>query len=265
MSPNRRAGTRADGWKPIDDPERKFSSGIPDFDRLLGGGFARGSLTIFGLDETVGREELDLLLFPIYLNHLYHSRGIVAILPSNDSPHEFRERLTRHVTRRRFDSRVRVMDYVGEDKGPPYVVNMPTGGLERSPKRDPKVRRRAIALAVEAEKRAQGGRGRPFVELCAFEIFDTLMGSEAAQRVFFHGVKRSKELGNLAVGILGPGVGCAPAMRRMADTEFALHRDEVGLTVRGVRPSFPSHLVATDSAAGPPHVVFLPTPVERTQ
>jgi hypothetical protein len=249
------------GWRPISDPEGRYSTGIPDFDRLLGGGFRRGSLALFQVDETVGREDLDLLLFPTYLNMLYQSRGIVAILPSNDSPHEFRARLTRHVTRRRFDSRVRVMDYVGEDEGAPYVVNIKREHENDVDRRSstPHVKKQ-IAKAVAAEKAAQGGRGRAYIELTAFEVFDTLLGTEKASKMFFYGVKRGKEMGNLVLGILAPGVGAGPAMRRMADTEFALHRDDVGLVIRGLRPPFPNHVVATDDRAGAPHVAFVPRP-----
>jgi hypothetical protein len=46
----------------------------------------------------------------------------------------------------------------------------------------------------------------------------------------------------------------------MTDTEFVLHRDEVGLIVRGVRSSFPSYVVTTDRQASPPHVAFVPRP-----
>jgi predicted ATP-dependent serine protease len=52
------------------DPEGRYSTGIGDFDRLLGGGFQRGSLALLSLDETVGLEDLDLLLFPALLNML---------------------------------------------------------------------------------------------------------------------------------------------------------------------------------------------------
>ncbi len=247
-------------WTPVPDAAGRFSSGIPDLDRLLAGGYRRGSFALASLDESVLREDLDLLLFPTYLNMLYQSRGIVAILPSNDSPHEFRERLTRFVTRRRFDSRVRVMDYVGEDQSAPYVVSFhkegaPTGA--RAPAAD---RRRALAKAVAGEREAKGTGNRPFLELFAAEIFETLMGAEAATKLYFQGVKRSRGLGNLALGILGPGLGCAPAMRRMADVEIALHRDDLGLTVRGVHPAFARHVVATDPAAGAPRVVLVPPP-----
>lgn len=249
------------GWRPIPNPEGRYSSGIPDFDRLLGGGFQRSSLALIGMDETVGREDLDALLFPTFLNFLYQSRGIFAVLPSRDSPHDFRQRLTQYVTRRRFDTRVRVVDYVGEDENAPYVVNL-YARARLNPGRPPteKERARAVAKMVAAERAVAGQRGKTYLELMAFEILDTEAGPEKAARSFFHGVKRSRHVGNLVIGLLGPGVGCADAVRRMADTEFALHHDEVGLTIRGVRPRFPTHVVTTDSGAGSPHVVFVPHP-----
>jgi hypothetical protein len=254
----------AKSWEPIPDSQGRFSTGIPDFDGLLGGGLKRGTTSLFTSDETVGLEDLDLLLFPTYLNGLYQSRGIVAVIPARDSPHDFRARLTRYVTRRRFDSRVRIFDYVGEDQGLSYVVNI--GDPEADPlhpPKDSKARKQALAKAVAAEKAAQGGRRKPFIEITAFEVFDTLVGTENALKLFYHGIKRSRQLGNLGIGFLGPGLGCAAGVRRMADSEFALHRDDVGLIIRGVRPLFPSHVVIPDPVKGLPHVAFVPRPPGR--
>ena len=253
--------TKTNGWKPVPDSEGRFSSGIPDFDRLLGGGFRRGSDALFTVDETIGLEDLDLLLFPTFLNFLYQSRGIIAILPSSDSPHGFRSRLTKFVTRRRFDTRVRVMDYIGEDQGLSYVVTI--GDPDRDivdSKPDLKQKKRAIAEVVAAEKGVQGGRRKPFLEFTAFEVFDTLMGSEKALKAFYYGIKRVRMIGNLGIGISGPGLGCAAGVRRLSDTEFALHRDEVGLMIRGVRPRFGTCVVTEDRPSGPPHVAFVPRP-----
>jgi len=241
------------GWTPVNDPEGFYSSGIPDLDRLIGGGFRRGSEALLSADETVGLEDLDLVLFPIFLNFLYQSRGIIAVLPARDAPHGFRARLTQYATRRRFDTRVRVIDYVGEDRGLSYVVNLAKDGAPIS-------RERAMQLMVNAEKQVQGGRRRPFIEYTAFEVFDTLMGSETALKMTYYGIKRVRNVGNLGIGVLRPGLGLASGVRSAADMEFALHRDEVGLIIRGVRPSFPSFVVTQDGAKGPPHVSFVPRP-----
>jgi len=241
-------------WEPLVDPDGRFSSGIADFDRLLGGGFRRGSMALFTMDDSVGIEDLDLLLMPTYLNFLYQSRGILAVIPSRDSPHEFRSRLTRYATRRRFDTRVRVVDYVGEDLGLSYVVNLADSEAKPLPKKA------AIAKMVAAEKQVQGVRERPFIELHAFEVFDTLLGKEKALKMWYYGIKRARHVGNLVIGLLGPGLESAAGVRRMADAEFSLRRDEVGLVVRGLRPSFPSFVVTADPSKGTPHVAFVPSP-----
>ncbi len=242
------------GWDAIEDPEGRFSSGIPDFDRILGGGFPRGTMAVFSIDESVGLEDLDLLTTPTCLNFLYQSRGIVAVLPSRDSPHLFRSRLTRFATRRRFDTRVRVIDYVGEDRGPAYVVNL------ANEDGDPIKQTLALKKVVAAEREAKGQRKKPIIEYFAFEVFDTLLGSEKALKLYYHGIKRVRTLGHLGLGILAPGVGCAPGIRRMVDMEFAVRREDIGVIVRGVRPGFPSFVVTEDTRAGAPHVGFVPRP-----
>ncbi len=247
------AASEETGWVPTNDPEGRYSSGIPDLDRLIGGGFRRGSETLFTLDETVDLEDLDLILFPIFLNFLYQSRGIIAVLPSRDSPHAFRGRLTRYATRRRFDTRVRVVDYFGEDHGLSYVVNLAKEG-------EPIPRQRAIQKMVAAEKEAQGGHKKPIIEYTAFEAFETGMGAEAALKSTSYGIKRVKIVGNLGIGLLRPGLGMSAGVRSAADAEFALHRDDVGLIIRGVRPSFPSFVVTADRVKGLPYVSFVPQP-----
>ncbi len=255
------AALRAREWKPISDPAERYSTGIPDFDRLLGGGWKRGSMALLQLDETVGPDDLDLLLFPTFLNFLYQSRGIIAVLPSRDSPNAFRERLTRHTTRKRFDSRVRVVDYAGEDEGPRYVVSLRSMRARPGPPRkSDRLRRTDFQLMEAAERAAQGGRKRSFLEVMSFEVLDTLVGSEDALKMFFYGIKRARHVRNLVLGILRPGLGSAPGIHGMADAECAVYRNEVGLVVRGVRPRFPAHLVAPDPIRGLPHVVFAPQP-----
>jgi gas vesicle operon resressor len=261
MRESGKTAARAEVWNPIPDPQDQFSTGTVDFDRLMGGGFQRGSFALFSIDESVGVEDLDLLLFPTFLNTLYHSRGMIAVLPARDSPHDFRARMTRYVTRRRFDSRVRIVDYVGEDIGPPYVVSMTKQGqLPDEALKGPKAREQAIAKMEVAERVVQGGRKKPYLEFTSFEVFETLLGANTALKMFFYGIKRTRAIGNLGIGLLGAGLACAPGVRRLTDTEFALHRNEVGLIIRGVRPRFSSYVVTPDLHNGPPHVAFVPQP-----
>lgn len=259
MPGSRTARATDAAWTPLPDTPERFSSGIPDFDRLLGGGYPRGAMTLFELDSSVESADRALLMTPTYLNFLYQSRGLLAVLPSRESPHEFRAHLTKWVSRRRFDTRVRVVEYIGEDDELPYVVTLKDS--LRSPKtgktRD-KVREAGMKKMVEAEKAVRGVRSKPFIETVSFEIMDMLMGPETATKMFFHGIKRARMVGNLVLGILRPGVGCADAVRGMADVVVGVGHTELGVTVRGIRPAFPMHLAVVDPRAGEPHVAFLP-------
>ena len=251
MSTRRATRDVADEWIPVPDPVDRFSTGIPDLDRILGGGFRRGSLALFELDNSVETADRDLLFAPVLLNFLHRSRGILAVLPSLDAPREFRSRLTRWVTRRRFDTRVRIVEYVGEDSDAPYVVTI---GIS------PKSRAESIRKMEAAERAVKGARRKPFLEFNSLEILEMIVGPEQATKMFLHGVKRARGVGNLVVGLLRPELRCAPAARAMAEVNLAVRRQEFGLTLSGIRPAFPAHLVLPDPARGPPHVVLLPSP-----
>ncbi|MGI0151517.1 MAG: gas vesicle protein GvpD P-loop domain-containing protein, partial [Thermoplasmata archaeon] len=57
-------------WGPLADPERYYSTGIPDFDQLLGGGYRRGSFNAFEIDVNVGIDDYYMLFLPTFLNFL---------------------------------------------------------------------------------------------------------------------------------------------------------------------------------------------------
>lgn len=248
----------APSWTPIPDTPERFSTGVADFDRLVGGGFRRGSHVLFEVDDTVGPADRSLLFTPILLNFLYQSRGVLAVLPSRETPHGFRTDLTRWVSRRRFDTRVRVVAYVDEGVEVPYVVDLSKMKMNGTPAQTKKGGREAMAKMVVAEKAVMGARSKPFLEFIEFEIADMLFGADTATRMFFHGIKRARMVGNLVVGVLRPGLACADSVRGMADVILGLHRSDLGVVVRGIRPVFPEHLVVVDPRLGPPYVTFLP-------
>lgn len=205
---------------------------------------------MFDLDETVSPEDRLLLFRPVMLNFLYQSRGLLAVLPARDSPRWFREAMLPWVSRRLFDSRVRVIDYVGEDEEAAYVVSL-------RPLKDTAAAMKKMERASEA---AGGARKKPFLEFNAFEIVETMVGPEQAAKMFLFGIKRVREVGNLGLGILRPELRAASAVRSMVDYEFQLNRTSVGLHVTGVRPAFASHVLVPHRHLGAPYAELIPPP-----
>ena len=87
------AAANAGPWKPVADPERYYSTGIPDFDKLLGGGLRRGSFNAFEVDVNVGVDDYYMLFTPTFLNFLTQGRGMIAVLAAGESPDKLRETL----------------------------------------------------------------------------------------------------------------------------------------------------------------------------
>lgn len=237
-------------WAVVPDSNGRFSSGIPDLDRLLGGGYERGRFALFETDGSLVPEDWLVLFAPTMLNFLSQSRGVMAVLPSLESPHHFRTQLLHWVSRRRFDSRVRVVEYAGEDDERPYVVS-----LAKSLRRP-----LAMRLMAQAERAVQGARKRPFLEFNAMEVLETVVGPDQAARMFFFGTKRTRAVGNLGIALLRPGLRCADAARSLMDYDFAVRREEVGLLVTGRRPRFSTHLVVPDVRQGRPCWGLVPSP-----
>ena len=235
-------------WTPIPDADGHFSSGIPALDRLLGGGYARGSFVLLRTEAAVTTADLHLLLTPTWLNFLEQSRGLMLVLPARESPRAFRSALLAHVSRRLFDSRVRVVDYVQEDDPAPYVVHLPLKG-------DPKV---GMEKMVTAERAVAGAIHRPFLEYNALEMMETLVGPETAGRMFLHGMKRTLAVGNLGVAVARPGLASLDGARSLCDGEMVLRRDASRLLLAGVRPSFPEQVLSIDARRGAPFVAVAP-------
>ena len=241
------SGKEPQPWYPVPDPERYYSTGIPDFDNLLGGGFRRGSYNAFEVDVNVGIDDYNMLFIPTFLNFLSQSRGIIAVLAAGESHEKLRERLIRQVPGHVFDARVRVADYSAQESEYSYIVPMARFGRDE-----------ALRAMVAAEKAVRGPENRPFIEYTAFDTLESLMGDQVAVRLYFHGVQRAKNVGNLGIGLIKPGLLIASEILNMMDTYFRIINIDNAPCVYGIRPRTTIHALSVDQEKGMPHVRLTP-------
>ncbi len=234
-------------WKPIADPDRFYSSGIPDFDALLGGGFRRGSFNAFEVDVNVGIDDYYMLFTPTLLNFLTQSRGIIAVLAAGESHEKLRETLVRHTPPNVFDTRVRIADYTANETEQSYIVPMARFGRDE-----------AMRAMVTAEKAARGPEQKPFLEYTAFDTLESLMGDQVAIRMYFHGVQRTKLVGNLGIGLLKPGLLVSSEILNMMDTYFRIINIDNAPCIYGIRPRTTIYSISYDPEKGAPHARLTP-------
>jgi gas vesicle operon resressor len=243
----RRARAPEGSWTPVPDPDHLYSSGIPSFDELLGGGFGRGSFNAFEVDVNVGIDDYYMLFVPTFLNFLTQSRGIIAVLAAGESPDKLRETLIRHVPPTQFDTRVRIADYTTTETEDPFILPMARFGRDE-----------AARAMVMAEKTAAGPDRKPFMEYMAFDTFESLMGDQVAIRMYFQGVSRTKHVGNLGIGLLKPGLLVSSEILNMMDTYFRIINIDNAPCIYGIRPRTTIYSISVDPARGAPHAILTP-------
>ena len=234
-------------WPATTDPERYYSTGIPDFDTLLGGGLRRGSFNAFEVDVNVGVDDYYMLFTPTFLNFLAQGRGMIAVLAAGESPEKLREALVKYVPPHHFDTRVRIPDYTISETEEPYILPMARFGRDE-----------AMRAMVTAEKAAAGPERKPFIEYMAFDTFESLMGDQVAIRMYFSGVSRTKHVGNLGIGLLKPGLLVSSEILNMMDTYFRIINIDNAPAIYGIRPRTPIYAISPDPEKGGPHAVLTP-------
>jgi KaiC/GvpD/RAD55 family RecA-like ATPase len=234
-------------WPATTDPDRFYSTGIPDFDALLGGGLRRGSFNAFEVDVNVGVDDYYMLLTPTFLNFLDKGCGMIAVLAAGESPEKLREALVRYVPAHHFDTRVRIPDYTISETEEPYILPMARFGRDE-----------AMRAMVTAEKAAAGPDRKPFIEYMAFDTFESLMGDQVAIRMYFSGVSRTKHVGNLGIGLLKPGLLVSSEILNMMDTYFRIVNIDNAPCIYGIRPRTTIYAISPDPEKGAPHAVLTP-------
>lgn len=73
-------------WEPLSNSKARFSTGIRDLDRILSGGFNRGSVVHLDLGTDLSRDAWSVLTLPTIRNFLANEMGVAVVPPREGSP-----------------------------------------------------------------------------------------------------------------------------------------------------------------------------------
>jgi hypothetical protein len=92
----------------------------------------------------------------------------------------------------------------------------------------------------------------------AFDTLESLMGDQAAIRLYFHGVQRAKLVGNLGIGLLKPGLLASSEILNMMDSYFRIINIDNAPCIYGIRPRTTIYSLSFDEEKGPPYTRLTP-------
>ncbi len=234
-------------WKGKKNKGEYYSTGIPELDYILGGGFRKGTYNVIELGEDVPNSDYWAFMRPIFLNFIMNKMGILAVLTGGEHVERIREDISRFIDVEMFDRYVRVTDYFASDVSKPYII--PLGVRDRE---------EAVMRWRKAVNEIRDGGKKPIVQFTGFDTLEYLRGGEIAIRDLFTAVGEIKTSDDVGIGILKPGLKISREIINMADIHLKLVNIDKIPCLYGVKPRTIIYAILPDEEKGLPYIKLLP-------
>ncbi|MGA1821902.1 MAG: gas vesicle protein GvpD basic region 2 domain-containing protein [Thermoplasmatota archaeon] len=235
-------------WKNVPDSETHFSSGLVDLDRILGGGYKRGSYNILDIDDNISSFEYLLLTRPILLNFLNQKFGVVMVPPAGEHPESIRDDLMRYVDEDTVSEYLYFLDYFSTSTKKPYIISM--GGSSR---KDGGQQR-----GMEVIQHLRGRYNKPYIDFVGLDTMEYLMGESITLRHLLTGVSKTKVTKTLGIGLAKPGLKIGQGIRNMADVYLRLVKINSIPCFYGIKPQTGIYAMMPDQERGFPNLRLVP-------
>jgi KaiC/GvpD/RAD55 family RecA-like ATPase len=234
-------------WEPIPDTEEFYSTGIPDLDTLLGGGFRKGSYNVIEIAENVSGEDYYSIVRPILLNFISQERGLFAVLSGGDHAETLKADLVHFIDPAIFDKYVRIVDHFVLSSDKPYIMAL--GGKDK---------KEAMRIYQENIIALRGAENKPIIDYNGLDTVEYLMGGDVAIKDLLGAVAKTKISTDLGIGILKPGLKLTQEIMNMADTYIKIIDVDKCPCLYGIKPKTCIFAIVPDDKKGWPHVNLVP-------
>ncbi len=234
-------------WIPIDDTETYFSTGTDDLDRILAGGFKRGSYNILDVDDNILSSEYLLLLRPVLLNFLQHDQGVLMVTPAGEHPESIRGDLMNYVDLDRLSEKLYFLDYFASSSAKEYIIPM---GASRKDGIQQK--------GMEVYQKLSGREKKPYLDFVGLDTMEYLIGESLTLRHLLTGVSKTKVTKTLGIGIAKPGLKIGQGIRNMSDVYLRMIRINSIPCFFGVKPETTIFAILPSEDHGFPNLDLIP-------
>jgi len=235
---------RPSRFRPRPDAEDYFSSGSPDVDEMLGGGYPRGSLTLIEIDGRVLSSQYQLITNPTLWNFVVQERGAIVI-PTAGVDHTVVKRcvLAGGCTVDELNNLVRAFArQYPELKLEPYIVIFKGENASEDFEK-------YAGVAAELRRRTR----KPLLHIIGVDTLIDTYGEKEALWSIRTGLTISRTMGDLFIALLKPGYPrVAEILGATADVHLKVTREHGVILIYGVKPRTNLYVVEMDVSEGYP-------------
>lgn len=235
---------RGGRFKPISDPLGKFSTGAYELDRLLDGGYPKGSAVLLEVNEQISTIQYHLILCPTPWNFLARGRAVMAI-PSSGVDYNIIKRCVVEAgfTEDEINRLLRVcVPETPEAPKEPYIATFEGKNLEED-----------YQKYLRIEEELMNETGQPVMRISGADAILSRYGKDAAMKIWNLDATRIREKESLGILILKPGyTEASKILGAIADIHLKLTGEHGALILYGIKPRTGIHVVEMDVSKGYP-------------
>ncbi|MGB9660205.1 MAG: gas vesicle protein GvpD P-loop domain-containing protein [Nitrososphaerales archaeon] len=220
-------------FKAIPDPSKdRISSGIPDLDKILGGGYKLSTSTMFTLEHGVGNEHLHLLIFPLMINTLLLGRGLIITplegLGVEEHINSFQEIVGDKVNNVMIAQKAIYERPIPENRFFVHLKNLD----------------KTLESWFAVRSKIAGRAKQPICHIMSTDFIEYSLGYSKTLLNVAMNISSIKEWGDVYISITKRGQKVVDQVSQMCDSHFVLKNIDGAIFIYGVRPETPLYNIS---------------------
>jgi len=211
-------------FQPTPDPPGKFSTGIPDLDVILEGGYPRGSYNLLEVDSEVPLDAYGHIIQSAQLNFLANGNAFLSLPLVGLTPDQIRSFLTPYMDGEIFDRNARIIHY-GTPTDKPYAVNVAGKTFEES-----------FDQSWREIERLKDSRNKPVFSFIDLVTVEYVYSREAELRALGKAIANVRKYGDTRMNFAKPSVTLLKEFRDISDIHLRIRMVHGALVLYGAKP-----------------------------
>jgi len=227
-------------FQPIQDSETHFSTGNPELDKILGGGYRRGSYVLLDVGESVPYAAYRMLIRPTVLNFLANGRGVTYFPSAGVNPEEIREELSRSIDENTVNRLCifYVKKNLNINRSKLYFVEYEGKSLDEDG-----------AIRDMARRKLEEATGKPVLGVWGLDDYEATYGSQVGV-IWSRYVAESALLGRLNLSVCKPAVKNPQTFKDLSTYHFKLRLIDGAVVVYLAKPASSAYCLEDDTSKG---------------
>ncbi|WP_406659850.1 gas vesicle protein GvpD P-loop domain-containing protein [Methanolobus sp. ZRKC3] len=231
----------------ISDPiPSKISTGSPDFDAILGGGYQKGSFNLFEITSGVGDSFYSLLL-PTFINHLKMGRFLLSMPTEGTSVETEKRMISPFIGEQNFLSYFTGFEIRDQQGRMPSYIEPFSGNIYKDME---------IFHKVKHDMMRQ--YGSPLLDYIGLDSMEYNYGWENVGSIIGQMASITKTTENVVLAVAKHGQKITESVSHMATTHWKFENVDKSLVMYGIVPKTEMFVVQMDFSAGYPQVKLVP-------